>query len=150
MIRKINNKLRGKEYFPPVTNYRDALFHYKLAYESDNIVTLIEQNNSIMEHLHRAVKDGITEIIRTITNEISDFYENQKDDITHIEENSYLQHIIHQLKEKELEIRLYSLEIKRPFDSIEYFENFVKQIGEIKTLLSSDEWYKDINQKLTF
>ena len=103
-----------------------------------------------MEHLHRAVKDGITEIIRTITNEISDFYENQKDDITHIEENSYLQHIIHQLKEKELEIRLYSLEIKRPFDSIEYFENFVKQIGEIKTLLSSDEWYKDINQKLTF
>lgn len=150
VIRKVNNSLKEREYFPPITNFRDALFHYKIAYESDSIVTLIEQNNSIMEHLHRALKDGLTEIIRTLTNEISEYYENNKDDDTKVEENLKLQRIIHMLKEKELEIRLYSLEIQRIFENMSYFETFVELIENIKSQLSSDKWFEKINQKLTF
>lgn len=150
MIRKLNNKLSGSEYFPPITNFRDALFHYKLAYECDNIVTLIEQNNSIMEHLHRAVKDGITELIRTVTNIITNFYEKNKDDETRVVEISKLQHIIHTLKDKELEIRLYSLQIQRPFDNMEYFEKFIETMEDILQQLEADDWFKELNHKLTF
>ena len=146
MLRTTNLKLCGTEYVPSIANFRDALFHYRVAYACTDLVTLIEQNNSIIEHLHRAVKDSIAQVVRYIIECITSFYERNLEDETYHKQNARLQSIIHELKQRELEIRLESLEIKRPFENGEYLKEFNNYLEEMKKIFESDEYYKDLNQ----
>lgn len=146
MLRTTNIRLCGMEYIPSIANFRDALFHYRVAYACSDLVTLIEQNNSIMEHLHRAVKDSISQVIRYIIECLTGFYERNLEDETYHNQNAALQSIIHELKQRELEIRLESLEIKRPFENGEYLKDFNNYLYEIKKILESDDYYKELSQ----
>lgn len=148
MLRITNMALCGTDYVPSIANFRDALFHYRLAYACNDLVTLIEQNNSIMEHLHRAVKDIISQVIRYVIDCIIKFYENNLNDETYHSENAKLQAIIHELKRRELEIRLESLEIKRPFENGDYLEELIGYLEDVKKVLESNDYYKELNQKL--
>lgn len=148
MLRVTIMELCGTEYIPSIANFRDALFHYRLAYTCDDMVTLIEQNNSIMEHLHRAVKDSISQVIRYVIECIAKFYEKNLGDETYHAQNATLQSIIHELKRRELEIRLESLEIKRPFENGDYLREFIDYLVKVKRILDSDDYYKELNQKL--
>lgn len=148
MLRVTNMALCGTEYIPSIANFRDALFHYRMAYACDDLVTLIEQNNSIMEHLHRAVKDSISQVIRYVIECIIKFYEKNLGDETYHDENAKLQLIIHELKRRELEIRSESLEIKRPFESGDYLKEFIDYLKDIKKILESNDYYKELSHKL--
>lgn len=148
MLRTTNIRLCGMEYIPSIANFRDALFHYRVAYECSDLVTLIEQNNSIMEHLHRAVKDSISQVIRYIIECMTSFYERNLEDETYHNQNATLQSIIHELKQRELEIRLESLEIKRPFENGEYLKDFNNYLDEMKKILESDDYYKELSQSI--
>lgn len=148
MLRVTIMELCGTEYIPSIANFRDALFHYRLAYTCEDLVTLIEQNNSIMEHLHRAVKDSISQVIRYVIQCITKFYEKNLGDETYHDQNATLQSIIHELKHWELEVRLESLEIRRPFENGDYLKGFINYLTNVKKTLDSNDYYKDLNQKL--
>lgn len=148
MLKSTIMDLCGMEYIPSIANFRDALFHYRMAYTCDNLVTLIEQNNSIIEHLHRAVKDSISQVIRYVIECILAFYEKNLGDDSYHSENATLQTIIHELKRRELEIRLDSLEIKRPFESGSYLRETISYLGSVKQTLESNDYYKELSQKL--
>lgn len=147
MINELIEYVAGIGYLPSNLNFRDALFHYKVAYEADHIVTLIEQNNSIQEHLHRAIKDGITVIIRAIINILSDFYKGHLGDSGRRKELLMLQHWIHEYKNKEMEMRLNSLEIQRSFESEQYLLKLIELNNEARKSLS-DEWFKPVFKKV--
>lgn len=150
MLRTTYIRLSNTEYIPSIANFRDALFHYRVGYNCNDLVTLIEQNNSIMEHLHRAVKDTISLIIRYIIDCITNFYERNLEDNTYHSENAKLQSIIHEFKQEELEIRLSSLEIKRPFEDGNYVKEFKNKLDNLKKILESKDYYKELSQQICF
>lgn len=147
MLNDMIEYITGIEYLPSNLNFRDALFHYKIAYEADNIVTLIEQNNSIQEHLHRAIKDGVTVIIRSIINNLDTFYQQHAGEMDRSRDLLVVQNLIHEYKNKEMEMRLNSLEIQRSFEN----DGYLKALTELKKRAKkklSDSWFSPINKKV--
>lgn len=147
MLNDMIEYVAGIDYLPSNLNFRDALFHYKIAYEADNIITLIEQNNSIQEHLHRAIKDGITVIIRSIIKSLDSFYQEHAGEMDRRRDLLIVQNLMHEYKNKEMEMRLNSLEIQRSFENDEYLTALIKLNKEAKERLS-DTWFSSINKKI--
>ena len=103
-------KCRIKITPPFATNFRDALFHYKKLYESDTIEDAIEQKEAIDEHLSRALKDCILQLVQVLVSSLTFLYNDSEfDDKTKNE----LQIIIHNLKQSILKLRINSMDIVR-------------------------------------
>ena len=51
---------------PCYFNFRDALFHYEKAYNSQEIIQLYCEQYTMLEHLHRALKDGCIRYLQLI------------------------------------------------------------------------------------
>ena len=103
-------KCRIKITPPFATNFRDALFHYKKLYEADTVEDAIEQKEAIDEHLSRALKDCILQLVHILVSATTILYnESDLDELTKKE----LQKIIHNLKQAILKLRINSMDIVR-------------------------------------
>lgn len=59
---------------PCYFNFRDALFHYEKAYNSQEIIQLYCEQYTMLEHLHRALKDGCIRYLQLINERLSILY----------------------------------------------------------------------------
>ena len=59
---------------PCYFNFRDALFHYEKAYNSQEIIQLYCEQNTMLEHLHRALKDGCIRYLQLINERLNLLY----------------------------------------------------------------------------
>jgi hemerythrin superfamily protein len=90
----------------PYLNFRDALFHYKKMYETQDHKVRIEQQSSINEHLNRGIKDFTINLCSNYY--IPLFYK-----ILVSTNNAWARQIYHKLKNLVLEIRLAGQSLQR-------------------------------------
>lgn len=62
--------LIGSSYF----NFRDALFHYEKAYRSHENIQLHCERHAMLEHLHRALKDGCVRYLQLLNERLDLLY----------------------------------------------------------------------------
>lgn len=65
---------RWKVPLPTYINFRDALCHYSRACHYEEGIQLIQAENAISEHLHRAVKDMATIFLQTLGRRMAALY----------------------------------------------------------------------------
>lgn len=111
---------------PFATNFRDALFHYKKLYEADTVEEAIEQTEAIDEHLSRAIKDSLMQLVQILLSSITSLYNDSDfDGSVKLE----IQKQIHNLKQAILKLRINSMDIVRiSEDSTEIMEEISKCI----------------------
>lgn len=103
-------------------NFRDAIAHYRIYYEADrngDRDTMIRQETSIVEHLHRGLRDGCCFILQNL----------KKGLFCEMNDNKYpddmrrkLRKLLHKCKSFELDLRKQSMitdtEITRCFNNL--------------------------------
>ncbi|MBQ8299863.1 MAG: hypothetical protein IJX99_08465 [Clostridia bacterium] len=111
---------------PFATNFRDSLFHYKKLYESDTVEEALQQTEAIDEHLSRAIKDSLMQLVQILLNSISKIYEDPSvSDTLKLD----IQKQIHNLKQAILRLRINSMDIVRiSEDSVEIMDEIAKCI----------------------
>lgn len=60
---------------PCYFNFRDALFHYEKAYQSQEVIQLYCEQNAMQEHLHRALKDGCIKYLQLLNERLGILYQ---------------------------------------------------------------------------
>lgn len=73
-LEKRYEKIRCSLITPCYFNFRDALFHYEKAYNSQEIIQLYCEQNAMLEHLHRALKDGCIRYLQLINERLTLLY----------------------------------------------------------------------------
>jgi len=59
---------------PTYFNFRDALFHYEKAYQSQESIQLHCERHAMLEHLHRALKDGCVKYLQLLNERLELLY----------------------------------------------------------------------------
>jgi len=59
---------------PSYFNFRDALFHYEKAYQSQESIQLHCERHAMLEHLHRALKDGCVRYLQLLNERLNLLY----------------------------------------------------------------------------
>lgn len=59
---------------PSYFNFRDALFHYEKAYKSQESIQLHCERHAMLEHLHRALKDGCIKYLQLLNERLDLLY----------------------------------------------------------------------------
>lgn len=59
---------------PSYFNFRDALFHYEKAYKSQESIQLHCERHAMLEHLHRALKDGCVKYLQLLNERLDLLY----------------------------------------------------------------------------
>ena len=59
---------------PSYFNFRDALFHYENAYKSHESIQLHCERHAMLEHLHRALKDGCVKYLQLLNERLNLLY----------------------------------------------------------------------------
>ncbi len=95
---------------PFATNFRDALFHYKKLYESDTVEDAISQAEAIDEHLSRAIKDSLMQLVQVLLYSSTFLYEEND---TEDSDKAELQELIHSFKQSILKLRIDAMDIVR-------------------------------------
>ncbi len=124
---QIFDNLGIMESAPCAANFRDALFHFKRLYESDFNEEYVAQFESIVEHSNRVYKDSVVRLIQVLIFSLNKLMQNA--DIQ--EEYMCLYDFKTSLKNIQLELRLRSLEIKRPLDDQDFLVAANKKITEV-------------------
>lgn len=65
-LEKRYEKLGCRLVAPSYFNFRDALFHYEKAYKSQESIQLHCERHAMLEHLHRALKDGCVKYLQLL------------------------------------------------------------------------------------
>lgn len=68
--KKLGCQLIAPSYF----NFRDALFHYEKAYNSQESIQLHCERHAMLEHLHRALKDGCVKYLQLLNERLDLLY----------------------------------------------------------------------------
>lgn len=68
--KKLGCRLIAPSYF----NFRDALFHYEKAYQSYESIQLHCERHAMLEHLHRALKDGCVKYLQLLNERLDLLY----------------------------------------------------------------------------
>lgn len=67
-------KLGRRLIAPSDFNFRDALFHYEKAYKSQESIQLHCERHAMLEHLHRALKDGCVKYLQLLNERLDLLY----------------------------------------------------------------------------
>ncbi len=132
---------------PCAANFRDTLFHFKRLYESDFKEEYVAQYESIIEHSNRLYKDSVVRLIQVLIfslNKLMTQVDNE-------EEYMCLYDFKVNLKKIQLELRLRSLEIKRPLDDEKFLIDANKMITQVLRKLKEKELLSNLkNHNSTF
>ncbi|MDR3237638.1 MAG: hypothetical protein LBT84_03960 [Spirochaetia bacterium] len=136
----INKDLNKKlDIASPYLNFRDALFHYKKMYETDDDISFTDQLACLDEHLNRGIKDFVICLcsnfyIPVLHNMLNNCSDNKK---------VKLRNVYHKQKNLITEIRLGGQTLQR-FNNQEWLARLTTITQEIHTLLNNDSTLKQL------
>jgi hypothetical protein len=87
----------------PLYNFRDALAHYRVLYESNDQSIKLAQETSLMEHLSRGLRDGCYFILLHL--KLGVYHELKKIQRNSPTQASVFRKLLHRYKELELDLR---------------------------------------------